>query len=296
MIIGVTGGSGFIGSRLIKKLIEKNYEVVNIDIVPPNNNKINFIKADITDLNQIKNALKNIDLLFHFAGSTVEKSRKKTYESFILDVLGTLNVLEACKVNGVNKIIFASSFYVYDGLDPKMVVNEITPLEPRNMELFGASKLMCESLIFDYSRKYQLKYVILRIGPVYGWGNCTSVIKTFIEAALSGQPIEVWGKGERKNQYTFIEDVVEGCILAMNKDNEVYNLISPEYVSIKEIAQILKDKYGFEVVFNPIQKEGPSMPYISPLKAMTELKWNYTPLEKGIEITINEAKKEKNLQ
>jgi UDP-glucose 4-epimerase len=296
MRIGVTGGSGFIGSRLVKKLIEKGYEVINIDIIPPAQNEFNFIKADITDLNQIKNALKNIDLLFHLAGSVVEKSRKKTYESFILDVLGTLNVLEACKANGINKIIFASSFYVYDGLNPKMVVNEMTPLDPRNMELFGASKLMCETLILDYSKKYQLKYVILRFGPVYGWGNCTSVIKTFIEDGLSGQPIEVWGKGERKNQYTFVEDIVEGCILAMNKDNEVYNLISPEYVSIKEIAQILKDKYGFEVVFNPIQKEGPSMPYISPLKAMTELKWNYTPLEKGIEITINEAKKEKNLQ
>jgi len=69
-----------------------------------------------------------------------------------------------------------------------------------------------------------------------------------------------WGQGQRRNQYTYVEDIAEGCVLAINETNEIYNLISPEETTTGELAELLKRKYGFEVVYNYIQKEGPSMP------------------------------------
>lgn len=297
MKVAVTGGSGFIGSRLVQKLSEKGYEVIIVDIKKPEKNvedkNVEVKIVDVTNREETIKALKGCNLVFHLAGFVLGDMRKRPYEGTLLHVNGTLNVLEACRINSIDKIFYASSFYVYDGIDEKEIVNEETRLDIFKMELFGATKLMGEVLIREYSKKYGIKYVIYRFGSAYGPGKCTNVIKTFIEAGLRGEPIEVWGKGKRRNQYTFVDDLVNGCLLGMDEINETYNLISPEEKTTGQLAELLKKKYGFEVVYNPVHKEGPSMPYMSSRKAIKRLGWNPTPLEKGIEITYAALKEDK---
>jgi UDP-glucose 4-epimerase len=284
MRIAVTGGSGFIGSRLVQMLLQEGYYVVVVDLNPPQSNQAVEVRiADVEDLQDTKAALSGIDVVYHLAGPVVDAMRRNPYRGYRLQLNGTLNVLEACRQNGVRKVILASSFYVYDGLDPDMVVNEQTPLDIRRMEAFGAAKLMSEAMTMEYSAKYGLQYVILRYGSAYGWGNCTNVVKTFLETALRGEPIEVWGQGRRRNQYTYVDDLAAGSLLSLHSVDEVYNLISPEETTTGELAALLKRRLGADVVYNTIQKEGPSMPYMSSRKAMQQLGWKPITLEEGVE-------------
>jgi len=292
--VAVTGGSGFIGTRLVKKLIDVGHKVVVIDLIEPETKSdVNVRITDLMDFQQTKAALKGVDVVYHLAGMVVNTTRKNPYKAVLLHSEGTVNVIEACRTNDIKKMFYASTFYVYDGISEKMLVNEETPLDILNMELFGSTKLLGEAIIKDYSRKYGLEYVIFRFGSAYGTGRCSNVILTFIDLGLKGEPIEVWGQGKRRNQYTFVDDIAEGCLLAMDRTNETYNLISPEETSTGELAELLKKKYGFEVVYNTIQKEGPSMPYMSSRKAILELGWKTTPLEKSID-QIMSGIKEKN--
>lgn len=293
MKIAVTGGSGFIGSRLVKKLMDKGYQVVVVDLVEPSmKSDVQVRITDVMNFEQIKSALKDVDVVYHLVGMVVNTVRKNPYKAVLLHSQGTVNVVEACRMNGVKKILYASTFYVYDGISEKVVVNEETPLNPLNMELFGSTKLSGEAIIRDYSRKYGLEYVILRFGSAYGTGGCSNVVLTFIDLGLKGEPIEVWGEGKRRNQYTYVDDIAEGCVLAMDRTNETYNLISPKETTTGELAELLKKKYGFEVVYNPVQKEGSSMAYMSSRKAITELGWKLVLLEEGIDKIMSEIEEE----
>lgn len=291
MKIAVTGGSGFIGNRLVKKLTERGYSIAVIDLIEPQTKSDVEVKiADVMDFQQIKSALKDVDVVYHLVGMVVNAVRKNPYKAILLHSKGTANIVEACRMNGIKKILYASTFYVYDGVSEKRVVNEETPLNVLNMELFGSTKLLGEAIVKDYARKYGLEYVILRFGSAYGTGGCSNVVLTFIELGLKDEPIEVWGRGKRRNQYTHVDDIAEGCILAMHKSNEIYNLISPEETTTGELAELMKRKYGFEVVYNPVQKEGPSMPYMSSRKAIMGLGWNPITLEKGANKIISKIK------
>jgi nucleoside-diphosphate-sugar epimerase len=104
-----------------------------------------------------------------------------------------------------------------------------------------------------------------------------------MEAGWRGETIEVWGKGLRRNQYTYFDDIAAGCVLGMERRNEIYNLISPEETSTAELARLVGGKFGFDVVFNEVQKEGPSLACMSPRKGMQQLRWVPTPLAEGID-------------
>jgi len=289
MRIAVTGGSGFVGARLIKKLVDRGYEVTNIDIKEADEKRnVTYKAADITNLEEVKSVLRNVDVVYHLAGFVLEVVRSKPLEGVHVNVGGTANVLEACRLNGIEKILFASSFYVYDGIDDKLRVNEETTLNGSKMELFGLTKLIGERMIEGCAKKYGLKYVIFRFGSIYGPGNCTNIVRTFIETAWKGETFEVWGEGKRINQYTFVDDIAEGCVLGLNKVNEIYNLISPEQTSIRQLADLMKRKYGFKAFFNKNRAEGASMPYMSSEKAIKGLGWKPISLEQGAEKTVKE--------
>jgi len=290
MKILVTGGSGFIGSALIPLLIKEDHEVISVDIKEPYSkiDGLEFKKLDLLNPDDALSCLKDVDVIFHLAGVVLYEMRKEPYRSSGINVDITRNVLEACRLNSVDKIIFASSFYVYDGINEDAIVNETTPLDTLNMELFGASKVFGESMLKEYNRRFKLNYVILRFGSAYGFGKSSNVVQTFLEAGLTGKNIVVWGEGKRRNQYTYVKDIAKGCVLAMNEKNEIYNLISPEETTTGELAEMLHRKYGFEVVYETAQKEGPSMPYMSSRKAMSKLKWTDISIEKGIEEMMEE--------
>jgi len=290
--IAVTGGKGFVGSYLVKQLQQLGHEVTILDIV-------HRPYVDITNLYQTIEALKHVDIVYHLAGTVLGMARKNPHLSAELDLLGTANVLEACVANNVRKIIFASSFYVYDGISKDKVVDEEVTLDLFKQEWFGSAKLIAERMIRNYSDK--LKYTILRFGPVYGpHERCSCVVYYFAKEALQGNPIVIWGKGERLNQYTFVEDIVRGCVNVLDSkhaENETINLISPEQVSInhvaKEIAQcnFFENNMQVQIIHDLSKHEGSSMPYMSSEKAISLLNWYTIDLRKGIHKTMEKLKK-----
>jgi len=292
MNVVVIGGLGFIGSCLVEKLLQRGHSVRIVDVrasrVPKG---AELCIADVTNFNQMMQAVSGFDIVYHLAGTVLNTARKNPYLAVSLDVLGTVDVLEACVKNNVSKIVYASSFYAYDGLPEDLEADEGYRSDIFKAETFGVVKLVGERLVLEYSRRYNLKYVILRYGPVYGsHDRCSSVIQEFIKAGLQGDPLIVWGPGNRRNQYTYVEDIAEGSVSVLSFEDEVFNLISPEQVSIRQIAELLANKYGFKVEYDLSKPEGPSVPYISPLKAMERLNWKPISLDAGIEKSISGMK------
>ncbi len=284
MRIIVTGGSGFIGSRVVRNLVEKGHEVVSIDILQPNVAPIDYQHetCDLLDFPWTKSVINNADVVYHIAGVVLEYIRKNPFVGSGLNINMTRNVVEACRLNGISKVIFASSFYVYDGIPSSEKVNEETPLAINDMELFGATKVLGETLIREYNRTYGLEYAILRFGSAYGSGNCTNVVKEFLETGWASRTIEVWGPGNRSNQYTYVDDIAEGAALSINSTNRVFNLISPEETTVKNLTEYLSKQYGFPVSFRLDKKEGASMPKMLSQRAMDELAWKPRRLTEGI--------------
>jgi UDP-glucose 4-epimerase len=217
-------------------------------------------------------------------------ARREPFDSAALQLNGTLNVLEACREARVGKIVLASSFYVYDGLPGDGIVNESSALDPGRMELFGSLKVAAEQLVLAYFRKYQLEYVILRFGSVYGVGEGSNLVQTFVQAGLRNEVLEIWGKGTRINQYTYLEDVADGCVRALASRNETFNLVSPEETSTGELARMLEAQFGFRSTLLTDKAEGADFPYMSSRKAIRQLGWSPTSLDDGIRSIVSQLR------
>jgi len=292
MKIGVTGGSGFIGSRLVDELTRSNHDVLSIDLVPPTRKEgFEFVQADLTSYEKTERLLDGLDVIYHVAGTVLEQVRADPFRASEVNINITRNIAEAARKKDVDKIIFASSFYVYDGIDPEAIVNEATPLNTLKMELFGGTKVFGETLLKEYSKRYGIKYLILRYGSAYGsGGQGSNVIKAFLDSTFGGKTIDVWGPGNRRNQYTYVDDLAKGSVLSLPKDNEIYNLISPEETSVKHLTEIISRKIPVKVNFALEKKEGSSMPYMSSRKAISDLSWESISVDHGVDLILGRAK------
>jgi len=293
MKIGVTGGSGFIGSRLVTELTRSNHDVLSIDLVPPMRTEgFRFVKADLTSYEKTEPLLGGLDVIYHVAGTVLEQVRADPFRASEVNINITRNIAEVARKRDVDKVIFASSFYVYDGINPDMIVNEATPLNTMKMELFGGTKVFGETLLKEYSKRYGMKYLILRFGSAYGpGGQGSNVIKAFLDSAAEGRTIDVWGPGNRRNQYTYVDDLAKGSVLSLPKENEIYNLISPEETSVKQLTEIISHKLPVKVSFALEKKEGSSMPYMSSRKAIRDLSWEPISVDHGIDLTLGRTSK-----
>lgn len=291
MHIVITGGSGLIGSRLARRLAQHGNEVTTIDIVPHEVEGCRALQESVLDPQAMRECLRGADAVVHLAGFVRDGMVRRPAEGTTLEGQGTLNVLEACHHNRVPQLLYASSFYVYDGLPSIETVDEDTRLDPRDMELFGAVKMMGEVLCREYERRGELRCTALRFGPVYGPG-CSSAVGTFTTAGLRGEVIEVWGRGERRNQYTYVGDVVDAIEAALECPGDTYAVVSPESTSLAELAQLLEEEFGFETRFDTARDEGPSFPYISAERTMKALGWQPIDLRDGVRRTVRELQAE----
>jgi UDP-glucose 4-epimerase len=287
MRVIVTGGAGFIGSRLVRRLVEGGDEVSVADVAATDVEGARHVRASVLDMGAMRDAIRDVDLVVHLAGYVRDTMRRQPYEGTALQVQGTLNVLEACRLNGVGHIAYASSFYVYDGIPSAETVDEETPLDPLSMELFGSAKLMGEALCRHYAGAYGLDYTVFRLGPAYGAGD-SSAVGTFLRTGLRGDVIDVWGRGRRRNQYTYVEDIVDAMVAGVTRRDEVYNVVSPESTSIRELAGLMAQEFGFETTFDESRPEGPSFPYMSADKAIDQLDWRPGDLRSGVRLTVHE--------
>ncbi len=236
MKIAITGGAGFIGSHVAALL--KKHELTVFDISDHNVEKARKIKGDITTLNSVVTALEGVEVVIHLAAFLgVEKSDADPLKTLEINVQGTRNVLEACRINNVKKIVFSSSSEIY-GEPIKIPIQESDT--PRPLSTYGVSKLAAEEYIKAYSKAYEIKYAILRFFSVYGPRQEPEfVMPRFVKLALENQPLTIHGDGSQIRAFCHVEDVARAVVLGVEKgENETLNIGNPdEPISIKSLAE-----------------------------------------------------------
>ncbi len=240
----VTGGSGFIGAHVVDKLIEKGYEVTVIDKKKPHRGDIKFENFDLLDFNNLNRAFKGIDYVFHLAAmSNVNNVFKDPIYSVEMNITGTIKVLEAARQNKVERVIFASTVWVY-GASREEEVNENCGFYPPGAgHIYTSTKIASEFLCFDYYKLYGQFFTILRYGIPYGpRARAGTVIPIFVEKAFKGEPIVITGDGSQYRNFVYVEDLAQAHILALSSvaENSVYNLGGKRRITIKEIAETVQ--------------------------------------------------------
>lgn len=251
----ITGGAGFIGSHIAKELLKTNKgDVVVFDNLSVGKKEnipkgCNLIKGDIRNENQIKKAMKGIDIVFHNAAfvsirGSFEKDKLK--EEIETNCTGTLNVLNAAATNKVKKIVFASSMAVY-GEPPNVIVKESDSVIPWSP--YGLSKLKGELYCKAFKEKFAINYVVLRYFNTFGIGQTPSpyvgVTTTFINQALEKKPLTVFGDGTQTRDFVSVRDIAKANILAAFSDvNGTFNIGSGKETSVNQIADKIIEILG----------------------------------------------------
>jgi UDP-glucose 4-epimerase len=248
MKYAVTGGAGFIGSHLVKNLVEHGNELIVIDNLNTGkkkniekfSGKIDFFEVDIRDFNAIEDILKNVDGIFHEAAlASVQDSFRIPDEFFDVNVKGTENIFKIGKKLGI-KVVYASSSSVY-GNPIQVPIKESDGKNPFNP--YAKTKLEDDELAEKYARN-GLKVIGLRYFNVFGPGQSkeyAGVIKLFLERIQQGLPPLINGDGLQVRDFVYVNDVVNANVLAMesNIDSEFFNIGTNSVVSILDLANMI---------------------------------------------------------
>lgn len=260
MRIVITGGAGFIGSNLAEVLaLAPNNEVCVVDDLStgrvenlPIASGIEFIKGSITDLQLMNEVLADADFVFHQAAlPSVQRSIEDPAHTNEVNIRGTLNVLMAARDAGVKKVIYASSSSVY-GDTPELPKRE--GMTPNPLSPYAVTKLVGEYYCKVFNDVYGLNTISLRYFNVYGprqdpHSEYAAVIPRFVSRILKGEPPIIYGDGQQTRDFTFVKDVVNANILAMNSDaTGVYNIASGRMISIQELATLITRLTGLQSI------------------------------------------------
>jgi nucleoside-diphosphate-sugar epimerase len=272
MKILITGAAGFIGSHLAEKLLAQGHQVVGIDnfldyyprwMKEKNLEEVHtrpgfeFIEADLleTDLVSLVKPLTGVIHLAAQAGVRASWGENfRTYSDN--NVLATQRLLEACRGEGIKKFIYASSSSLYGDTDdlPMREESILRPVSP-----YGVSKAAGEYLAYLYYRNFGLPTVSLRFFTVYGPRQRPDMaFHRFLKAGMEGKPLVVWGDGEQSRDFTYIDDIVQGCgrALEAGPDGTVYNIGGGSRRTLNEILEAMRRITGkpMEVNYQPVQK------------------------------------------
>jgi len=238
MRIFVTGGAGFIGMHLCKKLatlhmvtVYDNFSNSNKEDFPVIEN-ITLVVGDILDNSKLLDSMKNNDVVIHLAAKTdVIDSIHNPDNTFQTNVHGTQNVLDSCMSNNITKFIATSSAAVYQNSDNSIDEASITePLSP-----YGQSKLDMENIIISS----KINYSILRLFNVYGNGQNNGVIANFEKNISKNKPLIIFGDGKAIRDFIHIDDVIDGIILSIESESRICNIASGNGTSINNLAKLL---------------------------------------------------------
>lgn len=229
----VTGSSGFIGSHLVRALKKQNIKILEIS------RSANSI--DITNWAQVE-SLQPQDIVYHLAGITnIKEAFTNPRQVYLTNYIGTLNILEWCRIHDIKKMVFVSTF-VY-GVPEYLPIDEKHPVAPNNP--YSQSKLLSEKLCEAYCRDYGLNVVILRLFNIYGPGQKGDFLIPRILCQLAGGEV-VLGNPVPKRDFLYLDDVVEALIAASRSSLSGFNVInigSGRSYSVEEIANRLAGIY-----------------------------------------------------
>lgn len=248
MKILVTGGGGFLGSHVADELTNVGHDVTILDIDPSPYIKPNqkMIKADIMDRSALENAMKNIDIVFHFAAlADMDIAKDNPQKTMEINIIGTTNILEAARRNNVERFIFASTIYVYSNTG----------------SFYRVSKQACELLVEAYKERYGIDYTILRFGTLYGTrSNESNSVYRFLQHALTKGRIDFSGSGNEIREYIHVTDAARICVSILDDKykSEILILTGHHRMKVPELLEMIKEIFNNEIDIIKASKESES--------------------------------------
>jgi UDP-glucose 4-epimerase len=283
----VTGGSGFIGSHVVDRLIEAGHEPRIYDLRrSPWHPGVPGLLGDLCDLDSLGVAMSGCSAVIHLAASAdVNEVVADPVEAERRNASGTLRVLEAARHAGVGRVVYASTIWAYSDT-PARVHEESLPLHPP-AHLYTATKLAGELYCHAYRELYGLESTILRFGIPYGpRARAAAVVPTFTAKALAGEPLTIAGDGSQSRRFVYVEDLADGVVLALAAQaaNRTYNLVGAEDTTIREIAESVRAELGdVEIKAGPGRTADFAGAPVSGVRAAAELGWTATtPFAEGM--------------
>ncbi len=249
MKILITGGAGFIGSNLAKRLIDENHEVIVLDSLLRGNkldkdtfSKIKFYKGDVRSRQLVLEASQGCDVIYHFAAVLgVDIVADNPVETMDVEVIGTRNVIEAAEANNVKYILYASTSGIYShSAIVKNALNEEVLVDPRTS--YAMAKRYNEIYLASHHEERGVNVVSLRFFNVYGWNQDNRmVVPRFFEQAIANEPITVFGTGNQTRDFTYIDDTVEACVRLIGiKGCNIVNIANEAEWCITDLANEIK--------------------------------------------------------
>jgi UDP-glucose 4-epimerase len=285
MKILVTGGCGFIGSHLVDALVDKNHEVVVIDDCSADNDlfyfndKAEYHKKSICDVDTVNNLTQNCDFIFHLAAeSRLQNSILNPKRAVDVNIVGTLNILEACRINKVKGLLFSSTSCVY-GLTKSLPITE--NLSEDCLNPYGSTKYAAELLIKNYVKLYNVNSCIFRYFNVFGErspsnGPYALVTGIFLKQKKNNLPLTIVGSGLQERDFIYVKDVVNANIMAMEnwvnpkmRDGNIYNVGSGKAIKIIDIAKVISEN----MIFIPVRQGEADNNLCSNKKLMNAINW-----------------------
>ena len=296
----VTGGSGFIGSHLVDRLIADGYDVIVIDDLSVGNlknlelhkgsKKLILKVISITNAEKIEPLFKGIDVVFHLGAlADIVPSIEKPMAYHNANVNGTINVLEACRKHGVKRIIYTASSSCY-GIPDNYPTKETDSI--RCQYPYAVTKYLGEEIALYWEQIYRMNITSLRFFNVYGprvrtSGTYGAVFGVFLAQKLNNKPFTVVGDGKQTRDFTFVTDVVDACFTAANNfkiSGEVMNVGSGNTYSVNRLVELL----GGPVTYIPKRPGEPDSTFADTTKIHKLLKWSpKVSLEEGVKIMLD---------
>jgi UDP-glucose 4-epimerase len=259
----VTGGAGFIGSNLVRALLERGDEVRVLDNFSTGNRAnlegldVEIVEGELRSYERVHNAVRTTEVVYHLGAlGSVPRSVQDPLTSSAVNVEGTLNVLLAARDESVRRVVFSSSTSVY-GSTRQLPTSEDAPPDP--ISPYGVAKLAAERYCVSFSRVYEsFESVVLRYFNVFGprqspFSQYAAVVPRFVTAIDAGETIEIHGDGEQSRDFTYVGNVVDATILAGEAEGangEIFNVAAGAPASVNRIA----DTIG-EILGKPVERK-----------------------------------------
>ncbi len=248
----VTGGAGFIGSNLVRALLDRGDSVRVLDNFSTGNREnlaaldVEVVEGELRSYERVHNAVRGCEVVFHLGAlGSVPRSVQDPLTSSAVNVEGTLNVLLAARDEGVRRVVYSSSSAVY-GSSGELPRTEAMPPDP--ISPYGVAKLAAERFCVSFSRVYEsFESVVLRYFNVFGprqspLSQYAAVVPLFITAIARGEPVTIHGDGEQSRDFTYVSNVVAATVSAADAPNasgRIFNIAAGTPASVNEVADAI---------------------------------------------------------